>query len=43
MLVEIFIEGLCIAFESFQMTTFEARLGGVEAEIKNLKYEAGRL
>lgn len=43
MLVEIFIEGLCLAFESFQMTTFEARLGGVEAEIKNMRYEAKKL
>lgn len=43
MLIEIFIEGLCLAFESFQMSTFEARLGDVEADVRSLRYEAGKL
>lgn len=43
MLVELFIEGLCLAIDSFQMTSLEARLGGVEAAVQSLEYETSRL
>lgn len=43
MLVELFIEGLCLAIDSFQMTSLEARLGGVEAAVQSLQYETSRL